>query len=79
MAIVVLLALTAVAVLSALRPRVSCLPILGLVSLVWLLVNDPVEGAVLLRLSASHGFTVADLAVPAAWALVAGGRWLLRT
>jgi hypothetical protein len=40
----------------------SCLAV-GLVgaAVIWILINGPVEGPVLLTLTASHGITVADL------------------
>lgn len=78
MPLIVLLVLVAVALLCAVRPRGWYLLVLAFLSLAWLLVDDPVEGPGLLRLSASHGVTVADLAVPLAWALVAAG-WLRST
>lgn len=37
-------------------------------SVAWLIVDGPVEGPTLLVLSPSHGVTMADLAVVAAWA-----------
>ena len=42
---------------------------------VWVLVNGPVEGRVLLVLTPSHGITVAD--IPAMAALVIAGLLLL--
>ena len=41
------------------RPGVVAL---ALTSVLWLVVNQPVEGEVLLRVSTSHGLTSADLA-----------------
>jgi hypothetical protein len=35
---------------------------LAAISIVWLTVNGPMEGAVLVQLSATHGITGADLA-----------------
>ena len=42
--------------------------------MVWILVNGPVEGPVLMTLTPDHGITVADL--PSAVALVTAG-WLV--
>jgi hypothetical protein len=36
--------------------------VLAVVSVLWLLVNQPMEGAVLLVVSPGHGLTAADLA-----------------
>jgi hypothetical protein len=51
----------------------------GLVAaaLIWVLVNGPVEGPVLLVLDPSHGITVADL--PSLAALVIAGLLLFST
>jgi hypothetical protein len=49
---------------------------LGLVSVAWLLVNGPVEGLVLVRVTPDHGLTGADLAGLAGLALAA---WRWRT
>jgi hypothetical protein len=51
----------------------------GLVAaaLIWVLVNGPVEGPVLLVLAPSHGITVADL--PSLAALVIAGLLLFST
>jgi hypothetical protein len=51
----------------------------GLVAaaLIWVLVNGPVEGPVLLILAPSHGITVADL--PSLAALVIAGLLLFST
>jgi hypothetical protein len=35
--------------------------LLGLVSVLWILVNHPMEGGTLVPLSHGHGFTAADL------------------
>ncbi|MBA2456182.1 MAG: hypothetical protein H0V48_06560 [Nocardioidaceae bacterium] len=71
-------ALVATAVGCALRPLQWLLfALLLLLSGVWLIVNHPVEGAVLLVVSAEHGLTVADLAVPLVWSAV-GVAWLRR-
>ena len=53
--------------------------VLALVSVLWLLVNQPMEGPVLLVVSPGHGLTAADLAGLlglglAAWRLIAGSR-----
>ena len=53
--------------------------VLALVSVLWLFVNQPMEGAVLVVVSPSHGLTAADLAglvglVLAGWRLLRGGR-----
>ena len=48
--------------------------VLAVVSVLWLLVNGPVEGVVLLPVIADHGLTGADLAGLAGLALVAW-RW----
>ena len=52
---------------------------LGLVSVLWLTVDEPVEGVVVLALTPAHGLTSADLAglaglVVAGWLLVRS-RW----
>ena len=47
---------------------------LAVVSVLWLLVNGPVEGVVLLPVIADHGLTGADLAGLAGLALAAW-RW----
>jgi hypothetical protein len=43
--------------------------ILVVLGVVWLLVNGPVEGAILLKFDADHGLTVADLLSLAAFAM----------
>ena len=47
-----------------------------LVSVAWSRANRSMEGEVLIGLTDSAGLTVADLAVPVAWAVV-GGAWLV--
>jgi hypothetical protein len=47
------------------------------VAAVWVLVNGPVEGRVLLVLTPTHGLTVADL--PALAALVVAGALFVRS
>ena len=52
--------------------------LLGALSLTWLLVNDPMEGVILLTVTPTHGLTGADLAGLAGLGLAAwhvrGGR-----
>lgn len=36
--------------------------VLAAIAVLWLLVNEPMEGSVLLRVTATHGLTAADLA-----------------
>ena len=45
--------------------------VLAALSLLWLVVNDPMEGTVLLTFSAGHGLTGADLAGFAGLAIAA--------
>jgi hypothetical protein len=40
-------------------------------AVIWILINQPVEGPVLLTLSATHGITVADL-LSIAFLMIAG-------
>jgi len=75
--LLVLATLVVTTVAAALVPRPTVLAALLLVSVVWLRVNGPVEGPVLVAFSDEHGLTLADLAVLAAWGAV-GGAWLLR-
>jgi hypothetical protein len=67
-----LLAATAICLFS--RPSVLRYLLLVAASVVWLLTDGPVEGDILLRLTSSHGVTVADLAAVAAWVMVAADR-----
>jgi hypothetical protein len=71
--IVVLAALVVAAGTADRTGRVGAVA-LGLLSVGWLLVNGPVEGLVLVRLTADHGLTGADLAGFAGLALAAW-RW----
>jgi membrane protease YdiL (CAAX protease family) len=53
--------------------------VLVVLGVLWLLVDGPVEGAILFRLSQDHGVTLADLLsvalfVVAGWLWVTGGR-----
>jgi hypothetical protein len=57
----VLAALVASAVVAGRGGRGSA-AMLALVSVVWLLVNGPMEGRVLWAVSTTHGLTAADLA-----------------
>ena len=50
---------------------------LSTVAVVWVLVNGPVEGRVLLVLTPTHGLTVADL--PSLAALVVAGALVVRS
>ena len=54
--------------------------LLAAMSLLWLLVNGPMEGAVLVKVSKQHGFTAADLAGVAGLGLAAyrGLEWRRR-
>ena len=61
----VLFAVLVVSVALLVRPGWLLMGVLAVLTVVWLPVNRPVEGAVLLRLSGSRGVTVADLLVPA--------------
>lgn len=58
---IVLAALVLAAGIGPRRGRLSG-SVLAVVAVVWLLVNDPMEGAVLLPVTDSHGLTAADLA-----------------
>ncbi len=54
--------------------------VLAAMSVLWLVVNTPMEGPVLVTFSAAHGITGADLAGFAGLALAAGRGWAqLRT
>jgi hypothetical protein len=68
---VVLAVLLAVAVAVLIRPSWLLLGVLVHLEMAWLLVNRPVEGPVLVGLSDGHGFTVADLVVPAMMPILA--------
>jgi hypothetical protein len=48
--------------------------VLFVLSFVWVVVNKPVEGPILVSLSQRHGVTVADL-FSLSWVLVLIGRW----
>lgn len=77
MLLVVLALLTLVALLALLvtarRTGVGGAVALLAVSVLWILVNQPLEGPVLLRISQSHGFTTADVL-----AVIGGGVAVLR-
>ena len=57
------------------RRRVTAL-VLVVFGGVWLLVNSPVEGPVLVRLTPGHGLTTADLLSVLAF-LIAGWLWFV--
>lgn len=63
---VALALLAASAVWAARGPRTPRLAAFAAAGLLWLLANNPVEGAVLLVVTADHGLTVADLLLPVA-------------
>jgi hypothetical protein len=63
MAVLAVLVMVTSAVL--IHPNWLLLGVLVHLEMAWLLVNDDVEGAVLLALSDEHGLTVADLLIPA--------------
>lgn len=63
-AVVVLVVLLAAAAAAVLRPEPRALALLGVCCLLWWLVNGPLEGPVLWRVTTGHGLTVADLLVP---------------
>ena len=78
-ALVVLAALLAVAATLVVRPAWVLVALMVGLDVLWLLVNGPMEGEVLLRLTADHGVTVADLLVPATLPVLAYGalqQWL---
>ena len=56
----------------------GCAVMLVVAAIVWLRVNGPFEGPVLLRLTYSHGVTLADLASVAACLLAARLWWAAR-
>jgi hypothetical protein len=58
------LVLAALVVTAALAPRLGrpAAVLLAVVSVLWFLVNGPVEGVVLISLTEDHGLTSADLA-----------------
>ncbi len=53
-----------------LRPAVTPYLVLVAASIAWLVANGPIEGPTLISLTHTHGVTVADLAVVAAWLVV---------
>ena len=60
--------------------RTGGVALLAAMSVLWLVVNAPMEGPVLVTFSAAHGITGADLAGFAGLALAAGRGWArLRT
>jgi hypothetical protein len=67
-----LLAATAICLFS--HPNVFRYLLLLAASVAWFLTDGPVEGEILLRLTSTHGLTLADLAAVAAWAMVAADR-----
>ena len=67
----VLTAVVLVGVALLARPAWSLVGLLAALAVVWLPVNQPVEGAVLLSLTDEHGLTVADLLVPVILAVLA--------
>jgi hypothetical protein len=70
LAVLVLLALVGCALLC--RCNTPAWPVLLIVLCgLWLLVNKPLEGPVLLVLARGHGITVSDLLAPAGMALAA--------
>ena len=64
-AFLVLLALLGTAAAAVIRPAWGLVALLLGLEALWVLINGPVEGEVLVRLTADHGITVADLLVPA--------------
>lgn len=54
--------------MSSFRFRIGLAAVLVVVAVVWVLVNKPVEGPTLIRLTPHHGVTVGDL--PSAAAVV---------
>jgi hypothetical protein len=70
LAVLVLLALAGVALLCR-RDTPVWPAALILLSGVWLLVNKPLEGPVLVVLSRGHGITLSDLLAPAGMAFAA--------
>ena len=77
-AIVVLACLLAAAAVCTVRPSLLAVMVVAVVSLAWVLVNGPVEGAILISFSHTHGLTLADLAtvvaIPALWSYLRGAR-----
>lgn len=78
MALVAGLTLAALVLAAALtdRRRLSGAVLLGGLGVLWLLVNQRMEGAVLLRVTLDHGLTTADFAGVAA---IGVALWRLRT
>jgi hypothetical protein len=71
-AIVCLAALVVVSIAAALRPGPLAYAAVGVASVAWWLTNGPIEGPVLWTVvPEKHGLTLADLAAPAAWLVVA--------
>ncbi|SIR68713.1 hypothetical protein [Williamsia sterculiae] len=63
---------------SLIRPSVTAAAVTLLLAVVWLPVNEPVEGAVLLVLTPTHGITQADLISVMAVAVVGVRLWWVR-
>ena len=64
-ALLVLVALLGAAVAALVRPTWPLVALLLGLDALWVLTNGPIEGVVLVRLTADHGITVADSLVPA--------------
>jgi hypothetical protein len=58
---VVLVLLLAAMVGAAVTGSLACAAMVGLLSAVWVLVNKPVEGPVLVALDRGHGITFSDM------------------
>ncbi len=80
MALVAGLTLAALVLVAALtdRRRVSGAVVLGGLGVLWLLVDKPMEGAVLLPVTSSNGLTTGDLTGLATIAVAAWRVWTIR-
>jgi len=71
--LVVLAALLAAMTATVAHPNGALVSLLVVLDVVWLFANNPIEGPVLIYLSAGHGITFADLLVPASLPVLAYG------
>jgi hypothetical protein len=73
LALLVLAALLVNMTATVAHPNGALVSLLVVLDVIWLFTNNPIEGPVLIYLSAGHGITFADLLVPASVPVLAYG------